>query len=174
MKKTVKVVAGLGVLGLFVLVSLMRLGVVDFGTQLDSAPYTTTCLYAFRHAIGEMVGPGDNTIEQMLSENSTNELQRSLASLFTSRGYQTVANHLNLPDGWGRPYQIEWRTNLFGVDTPMIHATDNELLIWSAGPNGINEYGGGDDLFDSCDWEMYKHVYKRRMEEMAGSSQSDE
>lgn len=174
MNKTVKLFAGLFVIGFFVFASLMRYGIIEFNTTPPPASFTTISLFWFRTAIGEMVASGESTIEEMLLSDSSDNLQYMLGGLFKKHGYHTAADKLAKHDGWGRPYEIEWRTNLFGVDTPMIHATDNELLIWSSGPNGINEYGGGDDLFDSCDWEIYKHIYKQRMEEIAGSSQSDE
>lgn len=169
-----KVVAGMFVVGVLILVALMKLGIIEFMTKPPPETYTSISLYWFRSALGQMVGTGEFTIEEMLSSDSTNDLHTSLATLFTRRGYHTASDKLNKHDGWGCPYHLVWRTNLFWVDTPMIHATDNELLIWSSGPNGINEYGGGDDLFDSCDWQIYKHIYKQRMEEIAGSSQFDE
>jgi hypothetical protein len=173
MNKTVKMIVGLSLLSLFVLLLLVRLGLVKI-YKLDPAPYTAGSLYTFRNALGEMIGPEEFTIEEMLLKDSTNDLHISLATLFEKRGYPIASYAITNHDGWGRPYHVEWRTNLVGIDTPMIHATDNELLIWSSGSNGINEYGGGDDLFDDCDWQIYKHVYKQWLKEKEESLHEDE
>jgi hypothetical protein len=173
MKRKMRVLAGIFVAGLLVLVALMKLGIVDFYT-LDPAPYTVDGLYTFRNALGQMVGPEDFAIEEVLLKDSTNDLHALLATLFEKRGFLRASHAITNYDGWGRPYHVEWRANLIGVDTPMIHANDNELLIWSAGSNGINEYGGGDDLFDDCDWQIYKHVYKQWLKEKEECLHEDE
>lgn len=52
-------------------------------------------------------------------------------------------------DGWGQPLHMMARTNLVKIS----HASEalllktNRVVIWSAGPNGINEFGNGDDIF---------------------------
>jgi len=39
-------------------------------------------------------------------------------------------------DPWGRPYYIAWSVSEASID---VH-------VWSAGPNGVNEFGFGDDI----------------------------
>jgi hypothetical protein len=174
MKRKMKVLAGIFVAGLLVLVALMKLGIVVFKSKIPPASSTTIELYLFQLALGQIVAPEEFTIEEMLFRNSTNDLHISLAILFEEHGFRRASHAIIKHDGWGRPYHVEWRTNLFGVDTPMIHANDNELLIWSAGSNGINEYGGGDDLFDDCDWQIFKHSYKQWLKEKENSLHEDE
>lgn len=50
-------------------------------------------------------------------------------------------------DAWGHPLRFEWRENLvekhYGYMKTNINA---ELVIWSIGNNGIDEFGLGDDV----------------------------
>ena len=52
-------------------------------------------------------------------------------------------------DSWGFELQIVRRssyTELGNVSDRLLGKT-NAALIWSVGPNGINEHGAGDDVF---------------------------
>jgi hypothetical protein len=40
-------------------------------------------------------------------------------------------------DGWGNPFNYEYPTKKFRKEKP---------AVWSNGPNGVNEQGGGDDV----------------------------
>src|SRR6185437_13012813 len=51
-----------------------------------------------------------------------------------------------LVDSWGHPLEVIWRddaasTNISGR---LMQSSASLLIIWSTGPNGINEYGNGD------------------------------
>jgi hypothetical protein len=50
-----------------------------------------------------------------------------------------------LVDPWGRPYQVQLISPAGGTNNtdPILLA---EVRIWSAGPNGRDEHGGGDDI----------------------------
>lgn len=52
-----------------------------------------------------------------------------------SQGQITAEGRLK--DTWGRPLRIEFSRERYGADG---------IGVWSDGPNGINEFGGGDDL----------------------------
>ena len=53
-----------------------------------------------------------------------------------------------LVDGWERPLRVAWRADVLRLNaTARVLARTNELLIWSSGKNGIDEFGGGDDVF---------------------------
>lgn len=50
-------------------------------------------------------------------------------------------------DGWGNPLCIAWRSDISAkASTSLLKSIDLELLIWSSGPNGINEFGYKDDI----------------------------
>lgn len=61
----------------------------------------------------------------------------------------TQGNQPTLLDGWKMPLHVMSRSNLLilpGV-SPLLLAKTNEVIIWSSGINGINEFGNGDDIF---------------------------
>jgi len=45
-------------------------------------------------------------------------------------------------DAWGREFKVAWKTEL---KTPAI-AGNRDLLIWSIGPDGVDNSGVGDDV----------------------------
>jgi hypothetical protein len=50
-------------------------------------------------------------------------------------------------DGFGNPFNMELRKNLSSKKISTSLSSSNfELLVWSSGPNGINEFGFGDDV----------------------------
>ena len=51
-------------------------------------------------------------------------------------------------DAYGNLFNVEFKTNLISmsdVSSALRHIRFN-LIVWSSGPNGINEYGKGDDV----------------------------
>jgi hypothetical protein len=55
----------------------------------------------------------------------------------------------NVLDAWKQPLQMMARSNLLTVPnvSPALLLKTNEVIIWSSGPNGSNEFGNGDDVF---------------------------
>jgi hypothetical protein len=51
-----------------------------------------------------------------------------------------------LLDPWGHPYHIAFDVTQHGTVTIGQKHLATNIAIWSDGPNGINEYGEGDDL----------------------------
>jgi hypothetical protein len=51
-----------------------------------------------------------------------------------------------LVDPWGRAYHIGVYRNADGQTTIGPLKVPRPIAIWSDGPNGINEFGGGDDV----------------------------
>lgn len=63
---------------------------------------------------------------------------------------QFLTNDLNLPmvlDAWSRPFIVEWKDNV-AASFPVQKSNWPRcpVLVWSSGPNGINENGQGDDI----------------------------
>lgn len=52
-----------------------------------------------------------------------------------------------LIDPWGNSFCFEWRDKIQKINpgSPLLQV-NSELVIWSKGPNGKNEYGAGDDV----------------------------
>jgi len=160
MNKSIKIVICLAFILLPIIGGFVfRLCITE--TKPSLGAYATDELYSFRSAIGRILGPGNATIEDLLGHPSQDAIKPALANLLRKRDFASVADHLMGQDGWGRSYNIDWRTNLFNRPTAMLRANENSLLIWSSGENGINEYGGGDDCYDSADWQLYIECYKQ-------------
>ena len=50
-------------------------------------------------------------------------------------------------DPWMRPLNVEWRSSLAGRSVSVkLMAIRSDILIWSSGPDGRNDYGLGDDV----------------------------
>jgi hypothetical protein len=50
-------------------------------------------------------------------------------------------------DAWGNSFNVELKSNLTnGVSFKMTGGSISDIVIWSSGPDGINQFGGGDDI----------------------------
>lgn len=54
-----------------------------------------------------------------------------------------------LSDPWGRPYNVDMLTLIPDsyLRAALADYSPRGIAMWSSGPNGINEYGRGDDIF---------------------------
>jgi len=51
-------------------------------------------------------------------------------------------------DAWGRPVNVAWRNTMPAqADSALLSSTKSEIIIWSSGENGINEFGTKDDVY---------------------------
>ena len=67
----------------------------------------------------------------------------SVTNLFSTA--QEVADNLrNWKDPWGHCYNVIVADN-FAIDS-FGHDSGGNIIMWSSGPNGINENGDGDDI----------------------------
>jgi hypothetical protein len=50
-------------------------------------------------------------------------------------------------DAWGNRFNLDFKTNLVasGASAALLNSTF-DLIVWSSGPNGSNEFGNGDDV----------------------------
>lgn len=88
------------------------------------------------------------------SETNSVELNRKVARIFAESADRTIqSGHLASPDGvfrdgWGNPLMFITTNNPACQRLkPDLRSKARPLIIWSAGPNGVDEYGYGDDLF---------------------------
>ena len=99
-------------------------------------------------------------LEESLRIGSTSDLKRSLldkidAGQFFEAFKRTPEGSLPWCDPWGHCYLYRHRGS-------RAHAKD--FIVWSLGPNGINEYGRGDDvILPFPDWggwieDEYRHT----------------
>lgn len=76
------------------------------------------------------------------------EILLSATNLFETA--QEMADNLRYwKDPWGHCYNVI--VSDVYADKSFGHVAAGDLIIWSSGPNGINENGGGDDILYSCD-----------------------
>lgn len=98
--------------------------------------------------IGFLIEDSTIPIEERLLNIHSNDLKAALIVLLEAEGGDKgAADLLRRGDGWGRPYNVEWRTNLVDTASPMLIWNRFPLLVWSSGWNGVNEYGNGDDIY---------------------------
>ena len=97
--------------------------------------------------IGFLLEDSSTPIEERLHSINSNDLKAALIVLLeTEGGDKGAADLLRRGDGWGRPYNVEWRSNLVDVATRMLDWNNLPLQVWSSGENGVNEHGDGDDI----------------------------
>ncbi len=55
-----------------------------------------------------------------------------------------------LIDPWGRPYNVDMLSRFTDeeIKKGLKDYTTGGVVVWSSGPNGINEYGNGDDILE--------------------------
>jgi len=99
----------------------------------------------------------DNSFYPDLTISSNNTFSSDTIQLFENSIFinyldETVGspNDLSTYDCWGNPFNIAIRgvtsntnefNNIFWTDAP-------DVIVWSSGPNKINEYGKKDDILD--------------------------
>jgi hypothetical protein len=50
-------------------------------------------------------------------------------------------------DGWGHPFNVASRGYVAGHDpVPALLQVQGDILVWSSGPDGTNQFGRGDDV----------------------------
>jgi hypothetical protein len=82
------------------------------------------------------------------------EMNRTIAKLFKrcddkdiTTGRLVSSDGL-FHDGWGRPLMFApTNGSVYGRLNPELKGMPRSFVVWSAGPNGSNEYGYGDDIF---------------------------
>jgi len=97
----------------------------------------------------------DSPIRQLLNEtNRSCDLSITIGKFISdklaadSRLTCSFIVNSRLIDTWNRPVNICWRTNMPAeTSSELLKSTDMDVIIWSSGENGVNEYGNGDDIF---------------------------
>ena len=107
--------------------------------------------------------PMDMTFFEWLENKGKTQTSGSLASeiceycneysRLSGRKYfriKLINGHNLLTDPWGRPYNVEMLRSFHDADirTGLKGHTVGGIVMWSSGPNGINEHGEGDDIFE--------------------------
>ena len=137
------------------LLCLVVLGMVVF--SIVSEPYLARRMgpaARTRHAIEQ----AERIQKKVLTGSQNGMLSTNLptafgASLMRSKGVKEGFLRINeeglLLDGWRQPLQIVLRSDLGLLPdvSPALLAKPNDVVIWSSGPNGVNEFGKGDDVF---------------------------
>lgn len=114
-------------------------------------------LAVYCEGFGLSLAHTNSSLEEVLVRHDNEDLLDAVILLIArDETLKPISDNLRRSDGWGRPYNVEWRTNMVGVASPMLKANQDALLIWSSGENGVNEYGNGDDIFDYGDWTIYR------------------
>lgn len=106
------------------------------------------CFLRYRVNDDALVGP------YIVTEGNSNNLSWALAKIY---GEALVTNGFNgceflvdssLIDSWKRPVNVFWRTNMpENASAELLNSTDMDVVIWSSGKDGVNDFGNGDDIF---------------------------
>lgn len=135
----------------------LKLVICNFGGSDSPEALTRRTLWHYDVGVGLILAKGDASLSTRLNRYRDVELISALRELIANdENLEAVSKNLSKIDAWGNQYNVEWRTNIVSIVSPMLLKNENELLIWSSGANGINEYGNGDDIYEGEDWTIYK------------------
>ena len=82
------------------------------------------------------------------NRNYNAELAALVGHELNPAALKSIEGRTNLVDAWGKPFFVYGREIAVQLGFPKEFILDNkqQLVIWSAGPNGKNEFGNGDDI----------------------------
>ncbi len=144
----------------FILGFFFCLKIVKVNEENSDSPAVLSrrTLSYYNASIGFVLSKGDASLSARLNRYGDMSLITALMELIASdESLVAVSKKLSQVDAWGNLYNVEWRTNMVDIVSPMLQENNNELLIWSSGANGINEYGHGDDIYEGQDWTIYRN-----------------
>ena len=98
---------------------------------------------------------GDSFYQMTSDKPNIATTKKALEDMLSRQLMGDIWNRISGGDGWSRAYNIAWRSNLTNINSVMLDANTNSLLIWSSGRNGINEFGNKDDIYDARDWTTF-------------------
>ena|ERR1700744_1535893 len=88
--------------------------------------------------------PGNNHLSHAFGEalKDSKDYQSNYIKIAANNGPLVL-------DGWGNPLQIMTKDHLKNIPnvSKTLMGKTNNILVWSSGPNGLNEWGNGDDIF---------------------------
>jgi len=105
-----------------------------------------------RHIIEECNDRETEIRERIMRSNLPPRIDLAFGVAFKETNYKEIKTSVGsdplVLDAWGHPVNIVARTNLPEGDllANSLRAKTNSIIIWSSGPNGVNEYGHGDDI----------------------------
>lgn len=72
-----------------------------------------------------------------------------------------------LIDPWGRPYNVDMLSRFADdeIKEGLKDYTIGGMVVWSSGPNGINEYGDGDDILEQPKSKMRRQKMRKHMDQ---------
>jgi len=94
---------------------------------------------------------GESVRDMVRRATSATNLNTQLATLFKAMGSDAArlvdAQTDQILDAWNQPLFVRWRADLDkAAGSPELMIGTNDLLLWSVGPNGRNDFGYGDDV----------------------------
>lgn len=105
---------------------------------------------------------GESDIRQLLhSKGEERCLSRLLCDLIKepwvkySQSNLVLFKNNSIIDAWGNSLCVAWRSDITTKATiGLLNSVDCELIIWSSGKNGVNEFGDNDDVYFGMSWVM--------------------
>ena len=115
------------------------------------AAITAQAIGQIYYAVLELERRGVNLTDKLRTGGGKRDFNQRLSELLTEQGLLGGVKEVRMKDGllvdaWGRPFLVRLRNTQKGGDTPDSQISPPSVLVWSAGSNGINEDGQGDDI----------------------------
>lgn len=92
--------------------------------------------------------PISNLVRSTYSSRCTN-LSEEVQAILIDNNLKSVSDVWIRGDAWCRPFNIVIRSTNSTFSIPIFSEYPGTLYIWSSGENGVNEWGGGDDIIET-------------------------
>ena len=141
----VKIIGGC-IIGLCFLVFYHKLTVVPNGDGTNRKLHETQKqLFLISSWLREI--PISNCTRSAYS-NQCSGLTQELKMILEENNLHAVSSVLAQGDAWGRPFNAAIVTKNGTCSAHMFAGYQGNLVIWSSGENGINEWGANDDVVE--------------------------
>ena len=131
------------------------LAILFWPSPVTRAPktHTQSNLKIVYYTMAVLEDESHKTMAELLGEISTGALAREKWKTLVARtevkeGIESGMYEKSLCyDGYGRLLNVEYKTNLTALRMALsLTNSEFDVVIWSSGYNGTNEYGNGDDI----------------------------
>ncbi|MEI7729387.1 MAG: hypothetical protein WCO56_07430 [Verrucomicrobiota bacterium] len=134
---------------------MLFVGLVSCSPPTTVAPkaQTQNRLKNIYHALRILESENHTNIGRLLQNSTETNLQKGLLVLLSNNsqtlGFDPkIIDKKILSDGYGRRFNVEFKTNLLSKFGPTaLTEAGFDVVVWSNGSNGVNENGFGDDVY---------------------------
>ena len=141
--------------GVVVVITMLCFQNVSYKKTRVKSEFTVSTIYFVYTAISILETDYHTNVATVVGTNLDSSVRNKIIWTWIKNDCSKSANewHINTNtqyalDGWGRPLIFEFKNEIPKTASPRLiaSANSNSIAVWSAGPNGTNEWGNNDDV----------------------------